>query len=97
MHTSDGNVIPRVQTLRVLGMLLEASRGNSATVDRVITKLGITTRLIKRISTRRQGMKEHSLLRLVQSFAMSHVAYVGAFHPWKQHERDKINAAIRRT
>lgn len=97
LHTSDGSVIPRVQTLRVLGMLLEASRGNSATVDRVITKLGITTRLIKRISTRRQGMKEHSLLRLVQSFAMSHVAYVGAFHPWKQHERDKINAAIRRT
>ncbi|XP_077553406.1 uncharacterized protein LOC144168262 [Haemaphysalis longicornis] len=66
LRTSDGTVITKVSNLRVLGMLLEASRSNGATVDRVITKLGITTRLIKRISTRRHGTKETSLLRLVQ-------------------------------
>ncbi|XP_077544867.1 uncharacterized protein LOC144158081 [Haemaphysalis longicornis] len=83
LRTGDGVVIPKPK--------------QRATVDRVITELGIATRLIKRISTRRHGMKETSLLRLVQSFAMSLVAYVGAFHPWKKHERDKINAAIRKT
>ncbi|XP_077539778.1 uncharacterized protein LOC144152384 [Haemaphysalis longicornis] len=41
-------------------------------------------------------MKEASLLRLLQSFAMSHVAYVGAFHYWLRQERDRINAAIRK-
>ncbi|XP_077543351.1 uncharacterized protein LOC144155642 [Haemaphysalis longicornis] len=97
IRTRDGTVIPKVQTLRVLGMTLEASRSNGTTVDRITTKLGIATRLIKRITTRHHGMKEASLLRLIQSFAMSHVAYVGAFHQWKKHESDRINAAIRKT
>lgn len=42
-------------------------------------------------------MKEASLLRLVQSFATSHVSYIGAFRGWKAHERDKINAGTRKT
>lgn len=97
VRTRDGTVIPRVTTLRVLGMYLEASRCNGTSADRIVTKVGIATRLIKRLATKHSGMKEASLLRLIQSFAMSHVAYTGAFHPWKQPERDKINAAIRKT
>lgn len=77
-------------------MFLEANRSNGTTVDRLITKLGTATRLIKRVATRHHGMKEASLLRLVQSFATSNVAYIGAFHYWKVQERDKINAAIRK-
>lgn len=97
LFTCDGMEIPRVSELRVLGMLLEANGGNGATVERVITKMGMATKLIKRVANRHSGMKEESLLRLVQSFATSHVAYVGAFHPWKRNERDRINAAIHKT
>ncbi|XP_037564329.1 uncharacterized protein LOC119443684 [Dermacentor silvarum] len=97
LRTRGGIVIPKVSKLRVLGMVLEASRSNGVTVDKIITKMGIAPRLIKRVATRHRGMKEASLLRLVQSFAISHAAYVGAFHYWKVQERDRINAAIRRT
>ncbi|XP_077541236.1 uncharacterized protein LOC144153467 [Haemaphysalis longicornis] len=97
VRTRDGTVIPRVTTLRVLGMYLEASRCNGTSADRIVTKLGIATRLIKRLAPKHSGMKEASLLRLIQSFAMSHVAYTVAFHPWKRPERDKINAAISKT
>ncbi|XP_049513904.1 uncharacterized protein LOC125941036 [Dermacentor silvarum] len=97
LRTRDGIVIPKVSKLRVLGMVLEASRSNGVTIDKIITKMGIATRLIKRVATRHRGMKEASLLRLVQSFAISHTAYVGAFRYWKVQERDRINAAIRRT
>lgn len=39
-------------------------------------------------------MKEASLLKLVQSFAVSHVAYVAAFHDWKAALRQKVDALI---
>lgn len=97
LRTGDGTVIPHVQSIRVLGMHIEASRSNTTAIDRMVTKMGIATRLIKRISTRRQGMREANLLRLLQSFVMSHVTYVGAFHYWKQQEKDRINAAIRKS
>ncbi|XP_077548045.1 uncharacterized protein LOC144160730 [Haemaphysalis longicornis] len=51
LHTRDGTVIPRVQVLRVLGMLLEASGGNTATVNRLTTKIGAASCLIKRVAT----------------------------------------------
>lgn len=50
------------------------------------------TRLIRRVSTRHAGMKEPGLLQLVQSFAVSHVAYVAAFHDWKAAGRKKFDA-----
>lgn len=97
LRTGDGTVIPKVQSIRVLGMHVEANRSNSITIDRMTTKMGVATRLIKKISTRKQGMREASLLRLLQAFVMSHVAYVGAFHRWKKQEKDRINAAIRKS
>ncbi|XP_077547991.1 uncharacterized protein LOC144160634 [Haemaphysalis longicornis] len=96
IRTRDSAVIPRVDTLRVLGICLEASRSNKTTVDRLVTKIGSAARLVRRVAMRHSGMKEANLLRLLQSFAMSHVAYVGAFHYWLRQERDRINAAIRK-
>ncbi|KAL1439795.1 hypothetical protein MTO96_009646 [Rhipicephalus appendiculatus] len=37
LRTRDGIVIPKVSKLRVLGMVLEASRSNGVTVDKIIT------------------------------------------------------------
>lgn len=41
-------------------------------------------------------MKEDSLLRLTQSFAISHVAYVASYHNWRADEKKTIDAAIRK-
>ncbi|XP_077561702.1 uncharacterized protein LOC144178042 [Haemaphysalis longicornis] len=47
VRTRDGTVIPRVQSLRVLGMILESNRCNGTTVNRLTTKLTTATRLIR--------------------------------------------------
>lgn len=78
-------------------MHVDANGGNGTTIEKMITKMGIATRLVKRISTRSRGMREASLLRLLQAFVVSHVAYVGAFHQWKAQERERIDAAIRKS
>lgn len=41
-------------------------------------------------------MREHNLLKLVQSFAISPLAYVAAFHEWTDLERRKLEALIRK-
>ncbi|KAL3246849.1 hypothetical protein MRX96_057398 [Rhipicephalus microplus] len=97
LRRRDGIVISKGSKLRVLGIMLEASRDNGVTVDKIITKRGIGSRLIKGVATRHREMKEASKLFLVQYFAISHAAYLGAFHYCKAQECDRINAAIRRT
>lgn len=96
LRTEDGTTIPHVRGIRVLGMHFDAGNGNHTALSRLLTKVGVATRLVKQISTKRHGMRETNLLRLLQSFVTSHVSYVGAFHGWLRHEREKINAAIRK-
>ncbi|XP_077548095.1 uncharacterized protein LOC144160815 [Haemaphysalis longicornis] len=96
VRTSGGHTIPEVERIRVLGMLIERKRVNGETVNRLAAKVTAATRLIRRVSNRKAGMKEESLTRLVQSFAISHITYVAAFHNWRQCERNKINALIRK-
>lgn len=95
LRTTDGTEVPHVKGLRVLGMHLDSGGDNHTALERLLTKIGVATRLVKQVSTKHSGMREANLLRLLQSFVLSHVAYVGAFHAWRRHERDKINAAIR--
>ncbi|XP_077547993.1 uncharacterized protein LOC144160638 [Haemaphysalis longicornis] len=96
IKTRSGLTIPEVEKIRVLGMLIERKWVNGETVKRVTAKVYAAIRLIKRVSNKKKGMKEESLMRLVQSFAISHVTYVAAFHNWRQCERNKINVLIRK-
>ncbi|XP_070392943.1 uncharacterized protein [Dermacentor albipictus] len=68
---SGGHMIPVVETIRVLGMLIERKRVNGETVNRVVAKVTTAIRLIKRrraASTLRQrgvhGAAKRSLLLL---------------------------------
>lgn len=97
VRTEDGPPIPRVPAIRVLGLHIQETQHNNVTVQKLQAKLTMATRLLRRVSTRHQGMREDSLLRLAQSFAISHVAYVAAFHNWKTNEKLKIDAMIRKT
>lgn len=94
--TQDGTPIPHVQTLRVLGLHLQDLNRNNVTVQKLHAKLSLATRLLKKVATRYQGMREDSLLRLTQSFAVSHISYVASFHNWKAAEKIKIDAMIRK-
>ncbi|XP_077560639.1 uncharacterized protein LOC144175440 [Haemaphysalis longicornis] len=95
--TQDGMPITQVPTIRVLGLHIQDSHHNNVTVQKLHAKLTMATRLLRKVATRYQGMREDSLLRLTQSFALSHIAYVASFHNWKAAEKLKIDAMIRRT
>ncbi|KAH8036716.1 hypothetical protein HPB51_004230 [Rhipicephalus microplus] len=77
-------------------MVIEKHRRNGDTIARLIDKTANVMRLFTRVASRRAGMREESLIRLIQFFIISHVAYVASYHRWLQHERNKINAIIRR-
>lgn len=96
VKTAGGRIIPEVDKIRVLGLLLERNRVNGETITKLNTKVMSATKLLRRISNRKDGMKEESLITLVQSFAISHIAYVAAFHKWTTGERNKIDALIRK-
>lgn len=80
LHAGDGTTIPRVRNLRVLGLHIEELRYNGHTVKLLNSKVSRGISLIKKVSTKYAGMREHNLLKLIQSFAISHLAYVAAFH-----------------
>ncbi|KAM7315618.1 hypothetical protein ISCGN_005401 [Ixodes scapularis] len=96
LRTSDGTTIPTVPKIRVLGMIIEATGHNGGTITRLVHKTTNATRLLKRITNRRSGMREENLTRLIHSFVVCHIAYVAAFHNWYRKEEDKINVLIRR-
>ncbi|XP_037559271.1 LOW QUALITY PROTEIN: uncharacterized protein LOC119436485 [Dermacentor silvarum] len=93
--TKSGNVIPEVSKIRILGMVIEKNGRNGDTIARLTAKATNAMSLFKRVTSRKAGMREESLIRLVQSFIISHVAYVAAYHRWLQHERNKINVITR--
>lgn len=97
IRTGDGGEIPKVKALKVLGLRLRDKGSNEKTlVNELQTKIVRAVRLINKVATRQQGMKEDSLLRLTQSFAISHVAYVASYHNWRADEKKTIDAAIRK-
>ncbi|XP_077552087.1 uncharacterized protein LOC144166439 [Haemaphysalis longicornis] len=97
LRTSNGQTIPEVAKIRVLGFLIERNRRNNDAVTRLVGKVTAATQLIKQVANIKFGMREDSLLRLIQSFAISHVAYAAAFHNLLLQERNRLNAAIRKS
>lgn len=82
LRTSDGTVIPTVPKIRVLGMIIYATGHNDGVITRLMHKTSNATRLIKRITNRRSGMREENLTRLIPSFVACHITYVATFHNW---------------
>lgn len=96
LHTRDNGTIPVVKTIKVLGMLIESNGVNGETVNKLLHKTANAMRLLKRVTNRRGGMREGSLIRLVHSFVVCHITYVAAFHNWSKAEKNKIDVIIRR-
>lgn len=97
VRTSSGCEIPRVSSLRVLGMIIEANGQHGRTIDKLTGHAEGVIRLIARVSNKRGGLKEDNLLRLFHAFLMSHVNYVIPMHRWQKHEINKLNTLIRKS
>uniref|UniRef100_L7LX14 Putative tick transposon n=1 Tax=Rhipicephalus pulchellus TaxID=72859 RepID=L7LX14_RHIPC len=96
LHTKDGGTIPIVKRIRVLGMLIESNGVNGETITKLTHKVTSAVRLLKRVTNRRGGLKEDSLIRLIHSFVICHIAYVASMHNWYKGEKNKIDTIIRK-
>lgn len=96
LFSRSGDPIPRVDTIRVLGMFIESGGGNGTALRKIIAKTDNAFRLVRRVTNRRRGLKEDNLLRLINAFVLCHFTYTVAMHNWLRAERDKLNALIRK-
>lgn len=94
--TKSGCRIPKVDSIKVLGMIVESGGTNGKTIRKLITKTESAVRLVRRVSNRHHGLKEDNLIRLMHAFVLCHFRYVAAMHRWKRAERDKLNAQLRK-
>ncbi|XP_037563083.1 uncharacterized protein LOC119442322 [Dermacentor silvarum] len=96
LFSRSGDPIPRVDTIRVLGMFIESGGGNGTALRKLIAKTDNAFRLVRRVPNRRRGLKEDNRLRLINAFVRCHFTYTVAMHNWLRAERDELNAFIRK-
>lgn len=92
----DGQAVPRVSQLRLLGMHLQANRSSTHTIHLLRTHTIQTIGLIKRISSRRHGLTELERLRLVQCFLVSRFCYHLPYTQLTSSQRTSLDALLRR-
>lgn len=97
LHTKNGQPIPKVGCIRILGLLIQAQGSNMKTIEKLTTKTENMIRLIIRVSNRHGGLTESNLLRLYHAFLMSHINYVAAALDWSKVEETKINTLMRKS
>ncbi|XP_070380818.1 uncharacterized protein [Dermacentor albipictus] len=97
LHTSDGQQIPRVDHIRILGLLIEATGCHAHSIKHLTAKTENMIRLIHRVSGRRKGLCEDNLLRVYHAFLMSHINYVASAHNWTKTEKTKLNTLMRKS
>ncbi|XP_049271608.1 uncharacterized protein LOC125758439 [Rhipicephalus sanguineus] len=93
---ANSTPVPVVSHLRVLGLILQSNRHNTHTIDKLSLSVQQTARMLARVRARREGMRDHDLLRLVDAFVVSRLTYGLPYTRLLKSERDKIDVLIRR-
>ncbi|KAH8020885.1 hypothetical protein HPB51_007997 [Rhipicephalus microplus] len=70
IHTRDGHTVSRVDTIRVLDILIESRGTNTQTVQKLKTKTENAIRIVCRVTNRHHDLGEDNLLRLVHGPAI---------------------------
>ncbi|KAM7296684.1 uncharacterized protein ISCGN_021841 [Ixodes scapularis] len=88
--------VPRVDALRVLGLFVQEKAGNSVMLGKIQGKVASALRMIQRVTSRRKGIREAGVMRMVQAFVLSHIMYVAPYLRWRAGEKNKLDAMVRR-
>ncbi|XP_075553674.1 uncharacterized protein LOC142586314 [Dermacentor variabilis] len=92
----QGVPIPKVDSLRVLGVHIHKDGPGSATLPRLHNTVAQLTHLIRRVANRRNGLKEHETLRMAQVLPYSRITYGTPYLNLKTAEKQKLNLLIRK-
>lgn len=96
LHDSDGNRIPTVDKIRILGLIIQSNGSNLVMLESITYKIGNALRMFRRIMNRHRGLDEDNAIRMVHAFVLCHITYVAAMLNWKKVERQRLEVHIRR-
>lgn len=66
---NTGRVIPRVEKIKILGLLIDARSCNATALNRLTGQANSTLKLLGRVSNRNAGLKEDNLIRAYHAFS----------------------------
>ncbi|XP_077550100.1 uncharacterized protein LOC144163151 [Haemaphysalis longicornis] len=94
--TLYGVEIPRVNSLRVLGLTIHKDGSGAAHLPKLQQTVTQVTHLVKRIANQRRGLKEHDTLRIIQALITSRITYGTPYLALKNAEINKLDIIIRK-
>lgn len=87
--------IPVVTELRVLGLFISSSLNPGSTLTRLRRMGEQVSRMIRRVSTKRGGLRGRDALRLAQAFVISRIMYAAPYLRLGRHHEAQLDALIR--
>ncbi|KAL1442484.1 hypothetical protein MTO96_030777, partial [Rhipicephalus appendiculatus] len=88
-------VVPQVQTIRVLGLFLEEKNSCRETLKRLESTSRQVTGLLRRITGRKFGLKEKEACKLIQAYFVCRIAYTCPFLQLRKIDIAKIDSLLR--
>ncbi|KAM7314342.1 uncharacterized protein ISCGN_004126 [Ixodes scapularis] len=93
----DGQDIPEVKQLRILGMWIQHNGKATRTIQLLQKTTEQVTNMITRITNRRRGLKEKDVMKLIQALVISRVVYSLPYHYLDMKEQEQVEVLIRKT
>ncbi|XP_049526509.1 uncharacterized protein LOC125946696 [Dermacentor silvarum] len=88
--------ITKVDRLRILGLHLQKDGGGGYAIQKLQHTTTQVLRMIQRITSRRRGLKEQDLIRLVQALIVSRIAYSAPYLNLRNAEVEVLDRLIRK-
>ncbi|KAH6941976.1 hypothetical protein HPB50_026070 [Hyalomma asiaticum] len=76
-------------------MWIDARGCNADVIKRIETQANSMLRMISRVTSKHEGLREDLLLRVFDAFFINHVNYAAPYMSWTQTEKRKLDALIR--
>lgn len=92
----DGIRIEPTDHIKILGMTYQEDCKNTRLLQKLDSSTAQITRMIRRVSTQKYGMKEQDTIKLVQAFIISRLAYVTPYTILQAADKQKLNTLIRK-
>nr|XP_050038385.2 uncharacterized protein LOC126535618 [Dermacentor andersoni] len=87
--------VPSVQDLRILGVHLSSSLDPKGTIAALRRTSEQVSRMIRRVSTKRGGLRGTQFLQLAQAFVTSRVLYASPYLRLRRHHEHQLDILLR--
>ncbi|KAG0430878.1 hypothetical protein HPB47_022300 [Ixodes persulcatus] len=95
LTTKLGETIPEVDTIKVLGLLIQRDGHNTEFVRKFGKQAEQVARLLTMVASRHKGFSERHFCRLIRAFIVSRLVYATPYLKLRVTEEERLNAHLR--